>query len=88
MDAFGVISLAWLASAVLATFVGYLHGRSGDGMSLGVLLGPLGLVLTIVLAGRLRRMEGAVVLKIDAAPRHDHTAPETENSETQLRRAA
>jgi hypothetical protein len=57
-------------------------------MSLGVLLGPLGLVLTIVLAGRLRRMDDAVVLKIDAAPRQDRAAPEAENPETPLRRAA
>ena len=49
MDFFGVIAAVWLLSAALATAVGYCRGRTGDALTLGSLLGPIGLLLTFLL---------------------------------------
>ena len=54
MDSFGAIAIVWLLSAATATLIGYLRGREGDAMTLGVLLGPLGLAVVVVRSGRMR----------------------------------
>ncbi|MGA2067462.1 MAG: hypothetical protein ABSG86_21000 [Thermoguttaceae bacterium] len=46
MDIFVVIAVVWLASAGLAGALGCLAGRGGDAVTLGTLLGPVGIVLT------------------------------------------
>jgi hypothetical protein len=86
MDSVVGVALLWLVSVLLATFVGYLRDRSGDALTLGVLLGPVGLALTLLVLGRHRhRQEGPTVLKISDAPRRQQTAVQ---AEIPLRRAA
>ncbi len=59
MDFFGVVAMLWLFSAAAAALVGRFRGRGGDAMTLGVLLGPVGLLLTLFWIGRnVRRPAG------------------------------
>ena len=51
MDSIGIVALLWLASAAIAIFLGFLRGRAGDAVTLGGLLGPVGLVLVMFLSG-------------------------------------
>ena len=85
MDCFVAIALLWLASTVTATFLGSLRGRASDAITLGVLLGPVGLVLVMFLTPAGGRQENAVVLKIGDAQPGDH---QQADDETPLRRAA
>jgi small-conductance mechanosensitive channel len=48
MDIYVLIAIVWLVSAGLAGGLGYLGGRTGDAMTLGALLGPVGFVLTLL----------------------------------------
>jgi hypothetical protein len=86
MDGFAAVALVWLTSVVIATIVGSLRGRSGDAMTLGVLLGPLGLLLALmVFAHTQRQDESPIVLTIgDQQPRQQAES----ESGTPLRRAA
>ncbi len=69
MDIFGVVAMVWLGCAAGAALVGRLYSRSGEAMTLGVLLGPVGLALTFLLAGREIGRQRAVVLSFrDARP--------------------
>jgi hypothetical protein len=47
MDIYVVVALIWLASAGLAGWVGFLGGRTGDALTLGTLLGPIGCLLAV-----------------------------------------
>jgi hypothetical protein len=49
MDSFDAIVFVWLASAAVVTVIGYLRGRTEDAMTLGIFLGPLGVVLAFLL---------------------------------------
>ena len=85
MDSFGAIAIVWLLSAATATLIGYLRGREGDAMTLGVLLGPLGLAVVVVALGRNEPETAPGAVKIAEARRPTREAAETETS---LRRAA
>jgi hypothetical protein len=53
MDSSVVIALVWLASAMLAAVVGYCRSRSvDDALTLGAVLGPVGLVLLLASGAR------------------------------------
>ena len=47
MDTFGGLGFAWLVSTLLTLAVGCYYGRANDALTLGVLLGPVGLLLAI-----------------------------------------
>ena len=49
MDFLGVLTIVWLASTGLAAIVGYFRGCGDQAMTLGVLFGPIGLLLTLIL---------------------------------------
>jgi hypothetical protein len=84
MDRFVVIAFVWLASTAGATFLGYLRGRSNEALTLGVLLGPVGLMFSLVLLNRLRRETQAGILKVS-----EHRLPlNVGEPDVQLRRAA
>ena len=85
MDCFGAIALLWLATAVIATFLGFLRGRTSDAVTLGVLLGPVGLVLVMFLSRAGEQQEEAVLLKIGDAQRR---VRQQVDAEPPLRRAA
>ena len=67
MDRFAAFALVWLACAVLASLIGMLRGRGGDAMTLGVLLGPLGVVLTLMFIAYQRPQEAPHILKMSDA---------------------
>jgi hypothetical protein len=80
MDRFAIFALTWLACAVISTLIGMVRGRSADALTLGVLLGPLGVVLTIAFIGYRRTQEGPRILKIsDATPTPRLAAREVES---------
>ncbi len=85
MDFFGVVAMVWLLSAGSAVLVGRFRGRASDAMTLGVLFGPLGLALTILLIGRMVGGEEAVTVPIRNAQRPLQPA---EDSRVELGRAA
>jgi hypothetical protein len=61
MDIFAVIAIVWLASAGLASSVGCLRGCADKALTLGILLGPAGFLLTLLLVTRSgRHRQGAV----------------------------
>lgn len=55
MDGFDSVIFLWFASVMLVTAIGYFRGQAADAMTLGVLLGPIALVVTVVLVVRARR---------------------------------
>jgi hypothetical protein len=69
MDFFGVVAMVWLACAAGAALVGRFFSRSGEAMTLGVLFGPVGLILTLLLVGRALDHQRAVVLPFRDARR-------------------
>ena len=85
MDFFGVIAALWLASAGLATVVGYCRGRTGDALTLGSLLGPIGLLLTFLLSASDPR-GGARLVKLNDGNRAGRA--ESDGSGEMFRRAA
>jgi hypothetical protein len=88
MDAFDSVIFLWFASAMIVTAIGYFRGQAADAMTLGVLLGPVALVVVsgvLLMRGRSGLKESPQVLEMTAANRHRHTAAVPE---TQLRRAA
>jgi hypothetical protein len=76
MDFFGVVAMLWLFSAAAAALVGRLRGRGGDAMTLGVLLGPVGLLLMLFWIGRNDGEPPTVVLAIHDAQRPPRAADE------------
>ena len=86
MDFYVVIAAIWLVSVGLATAVGYSRGRTGDALTLGSLLGPVGLLLTFLLTAHPTPALAPVVLKLNdgnrAGPAESEAAAEI------LRRAA
>jgi hypothetical protein len=85
MDFFGVIAVVWLFSAGFATVVGYCRGRTGDALTLGSLLGPIGLLLTFLFLHP--TYEAApVVIKINEGNRAGR--PESDAPGETFRRAA
>jgi len=61
MDILGVLTIVWLASTGLAAIVGYFRGCGDQSMTLGVLFGPIGLLLTLILlAQRDRAGQGEI----------------------------
>ena len=86
MDPFGAIAIVWLLSAAMATLIGYVRGRESDAITLGVLLGPLGLVFVALALGRNEaETVPAGAVKIAETRRPVREAADTEAS---LRRAA
>ena len=88
MDGFDGVIFLWFASAMLVTVIGYFRGQAADAMTLGVLLGPIALGVTVVLVvrGRFRLKESPPILQVTDADRRRHA---TAVSETRrLRRAA
>jgi hypothetical protein len=88
MDAFDSVIFLWFASAMIVTAIGYSRGQAADGMTLGVLLGPIALVVVsvvLLMRGRSGLKESPQILEISAADRRRHAAA---LPETQLRRAA
>ncbi len=87
MDGFDSVIFVWFASAMLVTAIGYFRGQAADAMTVGVLLGPIAVVMTVVLVvrGRRSRNESPPILKITDADRRRHADAV---SETPLRRAA
>jgi hypothetical protein len=61
MDIFVVIAMVWLVSAGLAGGLGYLGGRSGDAITLGALLGPVGFLLTLLFLTPIGRRKAVVL---------------------------
>ena len=49
MDFLDVLTIVWLASTGLAASIGYFRGCGDQAMTLGVLFGPIGLLLTLIL---------------------------------------
>ena len=86
MDFFAVIAILWLVSAALAMVVGYYRGRTGDALTLGSLLGPVGFLLTFMLNAHPTLQPAPVVLKLNDANRGGHA--ESDASAEPLRRAA
>jgi hypothetical protein len=43
------IALLWIASVAIGTYIGHLKGAAQTGFSLGLFLGPLGLVLACLM---------------------------------------
>ena len=87
MNSFDAVVFLWLASAVLATAIGCFRGRAADAMNLGILLGPIGVLLVLALTseGRFPRNQGVPILNIGESDfcQRAAAAPETE-----LRKAA
>jgi formate hydrogenlyase subunit 3/multisubunit Na+/H+ antiporter MnhD subunit len=52
MDGFDSIIFLWFASAMLVTVIGYFRGQAADAMTLGILLGPIALMVTVVVVVR------------------------------------
>ena len=69
MDFFGVVVATWLVSISLATVVGYCRGRTGDALTLGSLLGPIGVLLAFLLNVPPTHEAAPVVLKLNDASR-------------------
>ena len=76
MDFFSVVAMLWLVSAAAAALVGRLRGRGGDAMTLGVLLGPIGLLLTLFWIGRDVGAPPTVVLAVPDGRRQPRPADE------------
>jgi hypothetical protein len=87
MDSFSGLALVWLVSAVIAAAFGYCCGRANDALTLGVLLGPIGLLLVILWMPRVHNSIEEYVPDLCGidADRPDRKATV---SETPLRRAA
>jgi hypothetical protein len=87
MSGFDGVIFLWFASAMLVTAIGYFRGQAADAMTMGVFLGPIALVVTVVLVarGRLPLRESPPILKI---PDADRRRPGAAESKTRLRRAA
>jgi multisubunit Na+/H+ antiporter MnhB subunit len=69
MDSFTVLALVWLLSAAGTTIVGHVRGRPTGAMTLGILFGPVGILLALVFIPRPLRQESfAMVAHQDAAP--------------------
>lgn len=90
MDIFGSIGFVWLLSAILTLAVGWWHGRANDALTLGVLLGPLGLVLAIrhLPSHRSDAEEQPATLPITAVADQRRADRTGRASEPPLRRAA
>jgi hypothetical protein len=85
MDFFGVVAIVWLCCAAAATLAGRFRGRAGEAMTLGVFLGPAGLLLTLLWIGRTAgRVEPAMAPLRDA----QRQPPAGEDSRIELGRAA
>jgi hypothetical protein len=52
MDFLDVLTIVWIASTGFAAIVGYFRGCGDQAMTLGVLFGPIGLLLTLILLAR------------------------------------
>jgi len=87
MNTFDTLIFTWLLSFGLATMVGFARGRTIESMNLGIFLGPLGLLLTLVLIPRhsAHAEEEVRILKFSDAKRQ---RPVARTSERQMRRAA
>jgi hypothetical protein len=77
MDIYVVVAIVWLLSAGLAGGLGYLGGRGGDAMTLGALLGPVGLLLTLLLWTPIGRRRAGILAwaKAPAAPPRGDAGP-------------
>jgi hypothetical protein len=84
MDIFGLVAMVWLVSTVLASGLGFLRGRGDEGMTLGVLLGPVGVLLTLVLVARIGRRWQRATARAEILPFERRVAAPRED----LRRAA
>jgi hypothetical protein len=90
MDSFAAFVVFWFASTLATLVVGLLHGRANDALTLGVLLGPVGLLLAIRWLPR-RRCDVAkapVAVAVRRADRPRRTARAAAASKTPLRRSA
>jgi hypothetical protein len=68
MDSFTVIALVWLCSAGGTTLVGHLRGRPAGAMTLGVLFGPVGILLALALIPKPAHQESYAVVLPEATP--------------------
>jgi hypothetical protein len=86
MDSFDAIVFVWAASAIVVTVIGYLRGRTEDAMTLGIFLGPLGVILAILLLrdNRSLRDEPRLLQARDAV----HARHVAVSTEARLRHAA
>jgi hypothetical protein len=84
MDIFGLVAIVWLVSTVLASGVGFLHGRGDEAMTLGALLGPIGFLLTLVLVVRSGRRWQRATARAETLPLKPRVAAPRED----LRRVA
>jgi multisubunit Na+/H+ antiporter MnhB subunit len=61
MDSFTLVTLLWLLSAGGTTLVGHLRGRPTGALTLGILFGPVGILLALVLIPKPVRQESYAV---------------------------
>lgn len=53
--------IIWLVSAIVAGMVGSGKGRTGAGWALGILLGPIGLLIIAVMPANVSRVESVAL---------------------------
>lgn len=69
MSIFDTVVLVWLVSVVCVSAVGFFFGRTAEAFDMGILLGPIGVVVAVVMMSRDRKVhsDNVPIVRINEA---------------------